>query len=330
MKKRLIAIPIVVAVAAAGVYLGLTSRTAAPSNVLKISGNIEVKGVELSFNIAGKTTTRLVSEGMPIKAGQVVATLDTDELEHELELKRAELGVAQAHLAELTAGYRIEEIGQAKAALARARAEAAHAEAELMRQKELRDQDVISSREYEVAETAYHSTQAQYQEISQKLALLANGPRKEQIAEARERTRQAEAAYGVAKNRLEYATLASPLSGVVLADHIEPGEHVAPGTPVVTVADLSNVWLRGFIDEAELGRVKLGQRVRVTTDGRAGTVHGGRISFIAQDAEFTPKSVQTAKERVKLVYRLKVDIENQRHELKPGMPADAQIELSGT
>jgi HlyD family secretion protein len=329
MKKRLIAIPIVAVVAAAAVYVGLKSGTPSPSSVLKISGNIEVKSVELSFNIPGKTTTRLVSEGMPVKAGQTVASLDTAELEHELELRKAELGMAQARLAELTAGYRVEEIGQARAALARARAEATRAEAEFTRQRELRDQGLISTREYETAEAAGHSTRAQYQEASQKLALLANGPRKEQIAEARERVRQAEAAYGVASRRLEYATLVSPLTGMVLADHIEPGERVAAGTPVVTVADLSNVWLRGFIDEADLGRVKLGQRVRVSTDGSARTVHAGRVSFIAEEAEFTPKSVQTAKERVKLVYRLKVDIANPRHELKPGMPADAEIELSG-
>lgn len=329
MKKRLIAIPIVVAVAAAALYFGLRSRPAAPSNVLKISGNIEVTSVELSFNIAGETTTRLVSEGMPIEAGQVVATLDTADLEYELELRRAELGAAQARLAELTAGYRVEDIGQTRAVLERVRAEATRAEAELRRQKELRDQDVISSREYEVAEAAFRSTQAQVQEVSQKLALLTNGPRKEQIAEARERVRQVEAAKDVARNRLGYATIASPLTGVVLTDHIEPGERVAPGTPIVTVADLSNVWLRGFIDEADLGRVKLGQHVRIETDGSAGTVYAGRVSFIAQEAEFTPKSVQTARERVKLVYRLKVDIENPRHELKPGMPADAWVELSG-
>ncbi|MBK9967676.1 MAG: efflux RND transporter periplasmic adaptor subunit [Holophagales bacterium] len=180
-----------------------------------------------------------------------------------------------------------------------------------------------------MAEAAYRSTQAQVQEVSQKLALLTNGPRKEQIAEERERVRQVEAANDVARNRLGYATIASPLTGMVLTDHIEPGERVAPGTPIVTVADLSNVWLRGFIDEADLGRVKLGQHVRIETDGSAGTVYAGRVSFIAQEAEFTPKSVQTARERVKLVYRLKVDIENPRHELKPGMPADAWVELSG-
>ncbi len=328
MNKRLIVLPAVVALAAVTVTLVHTSKTTSASSVLKLSGNIEVKDVELSFNIPGKTARRLVSEGMPVKAGQVVARLDTEELEQELELRRAETGALRATLAELTAGYRREEIAQAEAALSRARAEATRADAELKRQTDLREQDVISSREFEVAEATQRGAQAQREEASQRLALLRNGPRKEQIDQARERVRQAEAAHEVARTRLQYATLVSPLSGVVLADHVEPGERVAAGTPVVTVADLGDVWLRGFIDETELGRVKLGQRVRVTTDSSSTSAYEGRVSFIASNTEFTPKSVQTTKERVKLVYRVKVDIPNPRHELKPGMPADAEISLA--
>jgi HlyD family secretion protein len=112
----------------------------------------------------------------------------------------------------------------------------------------------------------------------------------------------------------------------VLSKNIEPGEYVAPGTPVVTVGDLVNVWLRAYIDEADLGRVKVGQKARVTTDTYPGRVYPGTISFISAEAEFTPKNVQTAKQRVKLVYRIKIDIQNPKMELKAGMPADAQID----
>jgi HlyD family secretion protein len=111
----------------------------------------------------------------------------------------------------------------------------------------------------------------------------------------------------------------------VLSKNVEPGEYVAPGTPVVTVGDVVNCWLRAYITAGDLPRVKLGQKARVIVDSRSGKFYEGRVSFIAANAEFTPKNVQTEKERVKLVYRIKIDVHNPSQELKPGMPADAEI-----
>lgn len=157
--------------------------------------------------------------------------------------------------------------------------------------------------------------------------LVKSGPRKETIAQARARVEQAKASLQLAETRLGYAKLSAPISGVVLSENVEPGEYVAPGTPVVTIGDLENVWLRAYINETDLGRVKVGQEVQITTDTYPGKVYDGRVSFIASEAEFTPKNVQTEKERVKLVYRVKVDIPNPHMELKPGMPADGAILL---
>jgi HlyD family secretion protein len=120
--------------------------------------------------------------------------------------------------------------------------------------------------------------------------------------------------------------VASPLSGVVLSENIEPGEFVAAGTPVVTVGELANVWLRAYISEPDLGRVKVGQATRVRTDTYPGKFYEGRVSFLSSQAEFTPRNVQTEQERVKLVYRVKIDLPNPQMELKPGMPADAEIQ----
>jgi len=156
--------------------------------------------------------------------------------------------------------------------------------------------------------------------------LVKAGPRREVIDQARAQLEQARAALQLAKTQLGYATVVSPLTGVVLSKNIEPGEYVAPGTAVVTVGDLVNVWLRAYIEETDLGRVKVGQRAWVTTDTDPGKKYPGRVSFISDEAEFTPKNVQTQKERVKLVYRIKIDITNPEMELKPGMPADAVIE----
>jgi HlyD family secretion protein len=117
----------------------------------------------------------------------------------------------------------------------------------------------------------------------------------------------------------------SPINGVVLVKAADVGEILAPGTSVVTVGDIEHPWLRAYIREQDLGRVKLGDTVWVTTDSFHDKVYGGHISFISSEAEFTPKQIQTSEERVKLVYRIKIDINNSRHELKSNMPADAQI-----
>jgi HlyD family secretion protein len=137
--------------------------------------------------------------------------------------------------------------------------------------------------------------------------------------------KEAKAALEVTKRQLEYGEVLAPISGVVLVKSAEVGEYVSPGATVLTLADLDHVWLKAYVDETDLGQVKLGQKVRVKTDTFPNKVYGGKVSFISSEAEFTPKQVQTQKERVKLVYRIKVDIENLRRELKPGMPADGEI-----
>jgi HlyD family secretion protein len=134
---------------------------------------------------------------------------------------------------------------------------------------------------------------AALREAAERHGLVKKGPRGETIEQARARLQQARESLAIAETRLGYAVLASPLSGVVLSKNVEAGEIVAPGTPVVTVADLEKVWLRAYINETDLGRVKVGQRVRVATDTYRGKVYEGRISFISPRAEFTPKNVQT-------------------------------------
>jgi HlyD family secretion protein len=188
---------------------------------------------------------------------------------------------------------------------------------------------VATDREFELADAAWKTSQARVHEVEQRLALLRKGPRAEQIEQARARLEQARQGLTLAETRLGYATLTAPFAGFILAKHIEPGEYVSPGTPVVTLGDLEHPWLRAYINETDLGRVKVGQRVVVTTDTYPDRRYEGRVSFLAAEAEFTPKNVQTRQERVKLVYRVKVDLANPHQELKPGMPADADIEVDG-
>ncbi len=383
MRKKLL-IPVVVLLAAGGVFAFRTIRSAMQDDAgtLRISGNIEVTDVEVSFKIPGRVERRAVSEGEIVKAGDLAAQLDRTELDQEVAIRRAEVSAAEAALAELVAGSRPEEIGQAEAAVReaqarldellagsrseeiaaqqaatqRARADVERLKSDLDRQTTLYKADVISAREFEGAQTAYQVAQARLREEIERLKLVKEGPRQEEIAraraalaqtreraalvnkgprretidQARARVEQTRQALAVAETRLAYSTVSSPISGVVLSENVEPGMYVAPGTPVVTVGDLNDVWMRGYIGETELGRVKPGQLVQVTTDTYPGKRYEGRVSFIASQAEFTPKSVQTDKERVKLVYRVKIDIRNPGMELKPGMPADAEIILDAT
>jgi membrane fusion protein YbhG len=380
-KKRLLIPLIVIALVILATFVVFEARSRKNAKLIRVSGNIEATDAELSFKLPGRVDARLVDEGDTVKRGEIVARLDNTELAQEASLRKAEVQAAQAALAELEAGSRPEEIAQAQAAATQAKAhleelkagsrpqEVAAAEAakrsaaadakrleeDFERYSGLYQKQLVSTQQYDVARTAAQMAQARqreateqldmvkegprkeeieqaraaYAQAEQRYALVKKGPRREDIEQARARLEQARQSLAVAETRLGYATLVSPMNGVVLSKSIEPGEYVSAGTPIVTVGDLENVWLRAYVNETDLGRVKLGQSVRVTTDSYPGKSYQGQVSFISSQAEFTPKSVQTEKVRVKLVYRIKVDIQNSNRELKPGMPADAAILLGG-
>jgi HlyD family secretion protein len=320
--------------ALAGAFIALSLLAAscsgpAEDGAIRVSGNIEVDDARLAFKVSGIVTERAVSEGGTVTQGQIVARLDDSEQIQQVAVQRAEVAAAAAALADLEAGSRPQEIASANATVESAAAEAKRAEVEFERQRELRDSRTISAREFEVAETALAVAQARASEAGERLKLLVEGPRTETINQARARLEQSRAALALAERRLEFTKLVSPLTGVVLSKNIEPGEFVAPGTAVITVADTSKVWLRAFVNETDLGRIHLGQAVEVATDSFPGKTYRGTLAFIASEAEFTPKTVQTNKERVKLVFRVKIDLENDHGELKPGMPADAVITPRG-
>jgi len=272
----------------------------------------------------------------------------------EIQAAEAAWRRAEAALADLKAGARSQEIMAAEAGQRQAQAEYDRWESDFGRTSSLFERGTITREEYDRAKAGLEVAKQQLREATEKADLVKAGYRQQQIAQADWAAQQAKWEYELVKLgprkekhdqalaqrdqaaealrlaqiRLEYATLASPLSGVVLSKNIEPGEYVSPGTPVVTVGDLEHVWLRAYIDGPDKGRVTFGQQAQVTTDTYPDKVYEGRVSFISQEAEFTPKSVQTEKERVRLVYRIKIDIQqNPEFELLPGMPADAVIEL---
>ena len=324
MKKKILAAALLLTVLAAAFYF--LNRKGAPSGeTIRLSGTVEVTSVEVSFKIPGRIKERLVDEGEAVKVGQTIARLEDDDQRQEVALRRAEAQSARAVLAELEAGSRREEIAQAEASLAAAEAEAKRLNDDWPRQEALFKKEVIPRRELDRSRSAREMAAARVREAREALALMRKGPRRERIDQARARWRAAEDAIALAKNRLDYTILSSPLAGTVLAKNAEPGEQVAAGTPVVTVGNITDTWVRAYINETDLGRVKLGHKVKVTSDTWPGRVYDGAVTFIASDAEFTPKNVQTEKERVKLVYRIKITVPNPTMELKPGMPVDAVI-----
>ena len=326
MKKKIIPLVLLTAIGL-GIYFYIRSQKPEEDNKIRVSGNIEITDAALSFKIPGRVSERIVSEGNEIKKEQLAARLDDTDLRQEVQLRTAELDATKAALKELLAGSRPEEIGQAQDVLRRVQSELNRWNQEYERHKRLYTDEVVSAQDLERVKVEYETSQARVAEAAKSLQLTQKGPRMERIEQARADVRRAEEALALAETRLQYATLVSPLDGIVLTENIEAGEYVSAGTPIVTVGKMDTVWLRAFIDETDLGRVRIGQTVHVKTDSYPGKIYDGKITFISSESEFTPKTVQTDKERVKLVYRIKVDIVNPEMQLKPGMPADGEVLL---
>ena len=341
MPKRLRILLAVIVVAGAVTAWWRTHRDTVDPHRLNLSGTIEVTQVDLAFKIPGRLLERMVDEGDPVAAGQVIARLD--DVDQKLQVGRAEAQAAsaKAFLAKLESGSRVEEMDRARAQLQQARAADKAAESrlklaqeDLARARDLRAQDVISQQKFDELQTVYETAlnsrreaTARVRSTKANLDLVLAGPRKEEIEQARAQAAVAGQALALARQQLADTTLKSPTDGVVLSKAAEPGAYLNPGTPVVTVGQLDQVWLRGYINETDLGRIRLRQQASVTTDTYPDKEYPGKVSFISDQAEFTPKAVQTYQERVKLMYRVKISLHNPQQELKAGMPADAVIEI---
>jgi HlyD family secretion protein len=236
--------------------------------------------------------------------------------------------VRQSDLALALAGTREQEVKAAHQAVVDAQADLTQKKLDYDRAQQLFSKDEVSAQDRDHAATDVQRAEANLAALQQRFNEAVEGTRKEDIAIARANLNQAGASLGLSRINETYTTLRAPSTGVITVRQAELGEVVSPGSPVVTLADLDHIWLRAYIAETDLGKIHWGQDATITTDTYPGKQYHGRISFISPDAEFTPKSVQTYAERVTLVYRIKIDIDNPNHQLKPGMPADAHVELA--
>lgn len=277
MKKKIkvIVLLIIVAIAAAGAFFFVEKEHDGRSKIIKISGNIEGNEVRLAFRVGGQIEQLLVDEGDVLKAGDIVALLNTDELTKIRDERAASLKLAEYQ-------YKLDQL------------------------------------DYERAENLYEAGAISMQKRDSALT-----KRDTDIANIE----QLKASLELAEVRLGWANLASPLNGYITVKSSLQGEVVENGTPVFTVVDLNDLWVTAYINESDLGRIKLGQKAHVQTDSYPGKKYDGTISFISSQTEFTPKYIQTSQERVKYVYRIKVHVDNSSLDLKPGMPADAYMTI---
>jgi membrane fusion protein YbhG len=319
MKRRVIAIVVLALLIVAGwaAYF-FEFETPRSTNSLLVSGNIEAHESLVSFKTVQSRIVALpFDEGQWVAAGTELARLDDSDYQKQAEVDQAALTVQETELSSS-----LEKLAAAKATVANDDADLEQKTLDNNRSRELFAQEVIGAQANDLANTAVKQSRAA---LVRDQANVGAAARDVEVAKAN--IEQARQTLQLANIMLGYTVLRAPFAGVVLVRQAELGEVMLPGAPVVTLADLDHIWLRGYISETDLERVRWGQPATITTDSYQGETFHGRVSFIASDAEFTPKSVETHKERVTLVYRIKIDIANPQHKLKPGMPADGLIEL---
>jgi HlyD family secretion protein len=325
-------------VTAGGLAAGCRDKT--PENRVRVSGHVEADDVQVAPEVGGRVLELRVREGDRANAGDLIARLDTRDTELALARARADRAQADAQVRLLIAGSRPEDIRQAEAQATAAAADVAAAEAELANAQADLDRYEALLRANAGSRKARDDAQARRDVARQRVeaakerargnretaARVKAGSRREEIDAARARLAAMDAQIATYEKALADATITSPVGGVVTEKLVNVGELVAPRTPLAVITDLDHAWGEVFVDEPIVPRLKLGQPATIFTDA-GGQGIPGKLTFISPRAEFTPRNVQTAEERSRLVYRVKVSVDNRNGVLKPGMPVEAEIQL---
>ena len=324
-------VPVIALVAAAGAVLWFTVlRDTRDAGVLSVSGTVEATESHLGFQAAGRIEAIHVREGDATSRGQELASLDRAEALARRDQTLAQIAAARAALRELQRGFRPEEVAQARSAAAAARVRLDDAVRDRERTERLYRGGALSLEALDKARLAEDLARSQFEQVEEQRRLVEAGPRQERIDAQQAQLAAAEAALRVVDAMIAQMTITAGGDGVVTVRHREPGEIVAPGAAVLTVMDRGERWVRIFVKEDRIGAVSLGQRASIRSDTYPDRTYDGEVTFIASEAEFTPRNVQTPEERVKLVYAVKVRITGDPgFELKPGMPADVRLETDG-
>ncbi|HRK77313.1 MAG: hypothetical protein ABS92_10690 [Thiobacillus sp. SCN 63-374] len=330
MNRKIVIGGVVAAGIAAAVLWKLAPWAERPDeSTIFASGTVDATEVAAAFRVPGILAKRPVDEGSRVKAGDLLAALDDREAVARLRQAEAAQQAAEARLKDLQQGYRAPEIAEARAQFEQARANRANLDEEARRSEVLFQGGATSQQRRDRDRTAAVVAAQQASAAQERLKLLQSGYRPETINAARAQSDEAQAAVAAARVALEDLQVTSPIEGVVARKHAEVGETLGAGRPVVTVSDISRPWLRVYIPENQIGKVRLGAAARIKVDTFPDREFDGRVSYVSSQAEFTPKNVQTQEERVKLVFAVNVTVDNQDGTLKPGMPGDVYISAAG-
>jgi len=329
MKNKLILIIAAVIAVLAGVGW-FRHNGAPPQNELTLHGNVDIRQAELAFNASGRITQILVQEGDRVKAGQLLASLDTERLRLSSQQAEAQTAAQRQVVARYRAGSRPEEIRQARAQRDAARVAVADATAYYKRQMDLVARNFISRQQADSARFALDKARDQLKAAEASLRLAELGPRKEDVAAARATLAANEAAVAVIQRDLQEGELHAPSDGVIENRILEPGDMASPQKPVFTLALTDPVWIRTWLAEPQLGRVPVGARAWAQTDSHPGKRYRAWVGYVSPSAEFTPKSVETTEIRSSLVYQARVFVCEGQGELRQGMPATVTVPLDQT
>ncbi len=326
-KRLIVGAALLAAAAGAAAWWWLQRGGTDAGDSVVLHGNVDIRQVELAFNASGRLARVLVQEGDRVEAGQLLAEIDTEQLRHAVAEAQARVAAQRQVVAELEAGSRPEEIRKAEADVAAARADVANATRSHERLKSLAEKNFVSQQQADDARFALDAAQARLKAVGETLRLLVVGPREEDKAAARATLSALEASLALARRRLEEGSLHAPSAGVVENRILEPGDMASPQKPVLTLALTDPLWVRAYLSEPDLGKVRVGSLAWVSSDSYPDKRYAAWVGFISPTAEFTPKSVETQEVRTSLVYQARVFVCAAGGELRLGMPATVRIPL---
>jgi HlyD family secretion protein len=329
VNKR-IAIPAVVLVLGLGGFGGWWfAEHRAPNGELLLYGNVDLRQVDLAFNDSGRIAEVLVEEGDSVTEGDVLARLDTSRLAPQVANAEAKVEAQKAAVERLRNGSRPEEIAEARANLEAAEAEALNTRQQYDRKVVLGDRSIVSQQDVDTAKAAMDTADAKVAAARKSLELVIAGPREEDIVQGEAELRAAEAQLTVLHEQLADADLEAPVDSVVRTRLMEPGEIASPQQPVFSLAIIDPKWVRAYVAEPDLAKVRPGMAAEVMVDGLPGETFDGRVGFISPVAEFTPHTVQTEELRTSLVYEVRVNVADPENRLRLGMPATVRLVEEG-
>ena len=333
MKRKALLLVLIVVVAATGGFIWWNSRNGDDRKELVLHGNVDLRQVELAFNNSERIAAVLVQEGDRVGRGQVLARLDTSRLEPQLAQVEAQAVAQRQVVQRLRNGSRPEEIAQARANIEAARADAVNARLQHERLKsaaEISGGRAVRQQDVDNAKAAVQVAEAKLVVSQRALDLALAGPREEEVAENEARFRANEAQAALLRQQLADSQLMAPMDAVVRTRVMEPGEMATPQKPVFALAITDPKWVRVYVSEPNLGKVRSGMAATVAVDSFPNRRFEGWIGFISPVAEFTPKTVQTEELRSSLVYEVRVFVKDPADELRLGMPASAYVSLDET